>query len=287
MTHVCPPDAVISIFNAYLFHDDCCGGGGAGGTGPTGTAGSGGPTGPTGPTGYTGETGPTGSTGPTGWTGASGETGPTGPTGPTGMTGATGDGTTGPTGTTGSTGPSSYTGPTGNTGSTGLTGPTGPATFPLISDTTITNSSNTSISPIFTGTASAHKIVISQLISSGSEMIWMRLTENSNIAATSYYYSAMNCSSTLAITRDLGNNLGVVPIAWLTPGYYNGLHIEIQQAGLALGTTFQIMSSTFNGTSTYFYNSVGGHIVNTAYTGINLTSNTGTFSCRVQTYAYQ
>jgi hypothetical protein len=74
MTHFCPPEAIVSIFNADLFHD-CCGASVAGPTGATGL----GAMGTTGPTGCTGQKGNDGSAVSTGAQGSTGITGPTGP----------------------------------------------------------------------------------------------------------------------------------------------------------------------------------------------------------------
>jgi hypothetical protein len=293
--------------------------GDTGPTGPTGIA----QVGPTGPTGQsiTGPTGSLGETGPTGLTGDRGSTGPTGigitgPTGSgiTGPTGAAGVSNTGPTGSsatgsTGSTGMAGDTGPTGirttgptgdagitstgPTGEAGLTGPTGAGTptntgFVLIDTSSLSGTSNTSISNLFSSSYNAYKLVITDLVSAGTggKPLEMRLYDGANINSSGYYYVSLWTSSVTNPTRIVSNNVSTINIGLVTVGYNNGATIEIQNPYNNVSTTFQATTGFYNGVSDQWESFGCWHSANSSFTGLTLSMVTNTFSCTVKTYGY-
>jgi hypothetical protein len=273
-TSYIPPREQLSIFNSKFFHPCVV----EYIEGPTGAM-------------YTGATGSTGiaSTGPTGQS----ITGPTGLslTGPQGIsyTGPTGESYTGPQGLsfTGATG-ESLTGPAGAvyTGSTGTSGVGG---FSLLSSTVVAaNTSNVSIDNVFSSSYSAYRVVLSNLIGSGSGVasLNMRLYGSNTVVNTGYYYANCFASSSGGPTRSTYNNGTEVRIGELYVGYYTGATIEIQNAFDTQTTTFQGASAFFNGGSSVWSPFACWHSANTSYSGINFFTPTNTFSCKVLVYGY-
>jgi hypothetical protein len=289
MTHVCPPDAVVSVFNANLFHcgygcsvagpTGATGAGTVGTTGPTGAGGTGG----FGDTGYTGDTGPTGETGTTGPTGfgATGQTGYTGVTGYSGPTGPTGFGATGQTGYTGVTG---YSGPTG-LGATGVTGPTGIGGGLIVMANgtfSIGAGSETNLpSNLFTTSYKNYKLILSANTTSNN-FIEMRFrqggrTQSGGTLGSGRYQYLSN--GTMVSSSGTNQYIGRIS----TMGN-NHIELLINDPTFTDPTTWS--SRGCDGDTQYYFGGIDYNTANQIYDTINLLNPGGTIYGRYSCYAF-